>query len=300
MGSGSAPLLTASTALRLGRVSNLPTVWSNTLAGAALAGADVWQTATLVAAVALSFLYIGGMYLNDAFDREIDARERPTRPIPSGEATADTVFAAGFAMVLGGIACILPAAQLAGAGGEEAAVFSAILLSGVILAYDLHHKGNTYSPLIMGICRVLAYGTAALTLAGQADSALVAATATAFSYLIGLTYAAKHEMRASFGSLWPLACLAAPLPYGIALLAAGAGWVAAIALAGLTAWVFAALRLLQRRQSCDTPRAVTALIAGISLLDALFLVGCGELMAATAALGCFGGTLVLQRWISGT
>ena len=29
------------TALRLGRVSNLPTVWSNTLAGAVLAGASV-------------------------------------------------------------------------------------------------------------------------------------------------------------------------------------------------------------------------------------------------------------------
>ena len=32
--------------------------------------------------------YIGGMYLNDAFDRDIDARERPERPIPSGHVGA--------------------------------------------------------------------------------------------------------------------------------------------------------------------------------------------------------------------
>ena len=72
-------------ALRLGRVSNLPTVWTNTLAGIVLAGGRIERCPhRCPLLVALSLFYIAGMYLNDAFDAGIDARERPERPIPVG------------------------------------------------------------------------------------------------------------------------------------------------------------------------------------------------------------------------
>ena len=48
-------------ALRLGRVSNLPTVWTNTLAGIALAGGSVVDRRTLSLIVALSLFYVAGM-----------------------------------------------------------------------------------------------------------------------------------------------------------------------------------------------------------------------------------------------
>ena len=35
-----------------------------------------------------SLLYLAGMVLNDYFDRDQDARERPLRPIPSGRVSA--------------------------------------------------------------------------------------------------------------------------------------------------------------------------------------------------------------------
>ena len=54
--------------LRLGRVSNLPTVWSNVLTGLALVGALQPDASLLVLVLALSLFYVGGMYLNDAFD----------------------------------------------------------------------------------------------------------------------------------------------------------------------------------------------------------------------------------------
>ena len=57
--------------------------------------------------VALSLFYVGGMYLNDAFDAGIDAVERPERPIPSGQVSAETVFAAGFGMLALGLAVLL-------------------------------------------------------------------------------------------------------------------------------------------------------------------------------------------------
>ena len=72
------------TAFRLGRVSNLPTVWSNVLGAMSLAAMTVPIREAAFTALAMSLLYVGGMYLNDAFDRDIDARERPERPIPSG------------------------------------------------------------------------------------------------------------------------------------------------------------------------------------------------------------------------
>src|ERR1700733_16333044 len=95
-----APLL-AITLLTLGRVSNLPTVWTNVLAGAVLSGGD-WRNWRLgLMLVAMSLFYVGGMYLNDYFDRTIDARERPERPIPSGEISAGGGATIGF-FFLGG------------------------------------------------------------------------------------------------------------------------------------------------------------------------------------------------------
>ena len=290
-----------SVALRLGRVSNLPTVWTNGLAGAALAGADPWQTATPVLLLALSLFYVGGMYLNDAFDCGVDARDRPTRPIPAGEAKADTVFATGFAMILAGVALAVAAARLAGAGGGEAAALAAAALGALILAYNRWHKGNPLGPLLMGGCRALAYITAGLALAGAVPAALLAAVPVALGYLIGLTYIAKQETLGHVRNLWPLLFLAAPLPYGVALLAQEmGGWPTALLLAVLLGWILRALALLRRRSPGDIPRAVVSLIAGIALLDALFLAASSQPAAALLAVICFGATLFLQRWVSGT
>ena len=79
--------------LRLGRVSNLPTVWSNVLATLALSGALSFSPRTFALWGVFSLYYVGGMYLNDAFDRRIDAVMRPDRPIPSGQVSAGVVFA---------------------------------------------------------------------------------------------------------------------------------------------------------------------------------------------------------------
>lgn len=240
------------------------------------------------------------MYLNDAFDREIDARERPSRPIPAGQVAANTVFAAGFAMILAGLVAILPAARLAGAGTGGGAMAAGTALGGAILVYDWRHKGNALSPLLMGACRVLAYLTAAVAVAGAAPSVLLLAAGVAFSYLIGLTYIAKQETLGQVRNLWPLLFLAAPLPYGLGLLAAGGGWPVGALLLALLAWIAMALGLLWRRRAGDIPRAVVRLIAGIALLDALFLAASGEMAAVVLALACFAATLALQRWISGT
>src|SRR5262249_61685549 len=88
--------------LTLGRVSNLPTVWTNVLTGAVLAGGAWHDGRTGIVLVAMSLFYVGGMYLNDYFDRGIDARERPGRPIPAGDVAADLVAIVGLGLLAAG------------------------------------------------------------------------------------------------------------------------------------------------------------------------------------------------------
>ena len=283
--------------LLLGRVSNLPTVWTNTLAGATLAGAAVAPGRVILLAAAFSLLYTGGMYLNDAFDREVDARERPERPIPSGRARAGSVFAIGFGLLGMGILTVA-AAALGLPGGGLGAVASGALLAGVITAYDAWHKANPLSPVVMGLCRVLVYLTAALAVASAIGPAVWGGGAVLLSYLIGLTYVAKQENLTEVRHLWPLAFLGAPFLYAWrSLLDAGAGAILYLAFLG---WVVFAVSLLVRPRRRDIRRAVVSLIAGISLLDALLIAGAGEPARALWAVAGFALTLAFQRWVPGT
>ena len=66
--------------LVLGRVSNLPTVWSNCLAGWLLGGGGNSALKFAALCAGTTCLYIGGMFLNDAFDADFDRQHRQERP----------------------------------------------------------------------------------------------------------------------------------------------------------------------------------------------------------------------------
>jgi 4-hydroxybenzoate polyprenyltransferase len=141
--------------LEIMRVSNAPTVLSNAFAGAvlgSLAGGrapfDALDARAPVVAAPL-LCYVGGMILNDAFDAAIDARERPSRPIPSGRIPRTHAFAAGFALLAAAIA-------LAAATGSAAAVLLTAVLAALVVAYDLVHAATAASVLLLAACRALA------------------------------------------------------------------------------------------------------------------------------------------------
>lgn len=302
MGVGTAVLIRPRAALILGRVSNLPTVLSNAMAGIALAGVGIMDGmaggdvlgGVARAAVVLALFYVGGMYLNDAFDAKIDARERPARPIPRGDATRSAVFAAGFALIALGVA-------LAALSGPEAGLCGG-LLAGAILLYDVLHKRTAAAPAIMGLCRLLSYATAAAIAGGGALAPwMLLGAGGLYCHVVGLTFAARQEAYDRLDTAWPLAVLAVPL--------AGALWVALgnpaalalwAALAAATGW---ALHRLFRRAPGDVPRAVAVLIAAIALYDAVLIAAAGSgadaPLALVAAL-CFPLTLALQKVIPGT
>src|SRR5450631_1665243 len=92
--------------LLLARFSNLPTVWTNVLAGTIASGAAFGEADAARIALAVSLLYTAGMFLNDAFDREFDARARPGRPIPAGDVTAREAFLTGWMLLAAGLLLI--------------------------------------------------------------------------------------------------------------------------------------------------------------------------------------------------
>ncbi|MDH4172405.1 MAG: UbiA family prenyltransferase [Betaproteobacteria bacterium] len=277
-------------ALRLGRVSNLPTVWTNVLAGVVLAGAGGFGAELALLLAAFTLFYTGGMFLNDAFDAGVDARERPERPIPAGAVGAREVFAWGFGQMAAGVALL--------AVIGVAPALAGLTLAAAITYYDWNHKTNPLSPVVMGLCRVFIYLGAGLAYTLALPDALWIGAALLLCYLIGLTYVAKQENLARVENLWPLLFLAAPAAYG-AWLAAAHFAVAPFWLL-FTGWMLVALWFLRRRRKGDIPRAVVSLIAGISLLDALLIAGAGSPALAVLALAGFGVTLFFQRYISGT
>ena len=277
--------------LELGRVSNLPTVWSNVLAGMVLAGGLLATVPLVVVLVAASLMYVGGMFLNDAFDAEIDARERPERPIPSGRVSRRAVYAMGFGQLGLGVLLLMTVALKAALVG--------VLLAGAIVLYDAWHKGNVLSPVVMGLCRVLVYAVAGFAAVGSPDPALFWGAVALLAYLIGLTYVAKQENLGEIGNLWPLAFLAWPFLFAFPALAAGV--VPALLYLGLALWVAFALSFVFRRdEQRSVPRTVISLIAGISLLDALLIAWAGAPGLAFLAIACFGITMGGQQWIKGT
>lgn len=283
--------------LKLGRVSNLPTVWTNVLAGVVLAGGRPEPRLLILLWTALSFLYVGGMLLNDAFDHELDARERPERPIPSGQIGAAEVYALGYAMLAAGILLLGAEAFLFGGRRSWAPVGAGAILAGAIVLYDAWHKGNPLSPLLMGLCRMLVYAIAALAVTPRLDAAVIGAALVLLAYLIGLTAVAKQENLKKPGNLWPLPFLFAPFVYSARMVAgsnAGAAFYA-----GFLAWVLSAISLLVGKKK-EIGRAVVRFIAGISLLDALFIAGTGQLAAALVAALGFATTLAAQRYVKGT
>ena len=215
--------------LLLSRVSNLPTVWSNVLAGTMTASLapDWWPT--LMVAVAVSLFYTGGMFMNDAFDASIDRAERPERPIPAGNVGRREVFALGGGLLAGGL-LLLPR--------DRSAWLFGFALVAAILLYDFRHKGVRYAPLVMGVCRGLVYCVAAAA-AGSVTVAALAGAAVMTSYVSGLTVVAK---RAGSRARWLVPALIAAISlvdavviatvsssYGLALLAA-AGFPLTLAL----------------------------------------------------------------------
>ncbi len=171
--------------LLLARVSNLPTVWTNVLAGSLLAGVALNVRATLVVAAAMSLIYCAGMWMNDACDAGSDARARGDRPIPNGDVTVTEVWAGTVVLAALGMATLWIS------GANPSARPWAVVLLAFIAYYNIRHKGDPLGPLAMGVCRGLLYVVAASAAASIVPTVAWFGAAANVVYVLGLTLVGK-------------------------------------------------------------------------------------------------------------
>ena len=183
------------------------------------------------------------------------SRERPSWPIPAGLVAANTVFAAGFGMLLAGITIAMLAVVMIGPDAVWRPVLASIALAGAIVFYDWNHKDNALSPFFMGLCRALAYLTAGYAAASAPEVGLFAAALISLCYLIGLTYIAKQEAHDRSAICGP--CSSRRLRSSTALTQiTHAPAAVSVVAAALIVWIGQALSDFETPRTGDVPRAV--------------------------------------------
>jgi hypothetical protein len=273
--------------LQMARVSNTPTTVSNTVAGAVLVSTAAAAGTVAVVAIAIALFYTAGMILNDVLDLEIDRRERPERPLPSGHVSRGAAVAAVVGLFVAG------EVLLAVEGYEPA--LAGLGLIALIVLYDAWHKGNALSPLLMAACRAIVYVVAGLAVAGALNAELWGAAALLLVYVVGLTQVAKAE-GSGIAARWPVLAVLAPAAYWAKELP---DLAVALLLAAFLLWAGYALWLVLARRRIGA--GVVRLIGGIAIYDALAVAGAGGSAAALAVcLGAFVATIALQTKIAGT
>ena len=134
------------------RPANLVTAVADVLAGLSLAalagGFSPLSTNQPIWLLLLSTvgLYGGGVVLNDVFDAELDAVERPERAIPSGRVTLRQASTLGIGLLALGIGLAFFYSHETGA--------LAALIAGLAVFYDRFGKHMSwFGPINMGLCR---------------------------------------------------------------------------------------------------------------------------------------------------
>lgn len=283
--------------VELVRVPNLFTAPPDVVLGAAIAGAlgGEFSLAALGGlAVASMLLYAGGTSLNDVFDAEKDAVERPTRPIPSGRVSRSTAAGLGVCLLCGGVLLALLSA------GVDAAVVAAAIAGGIAL-YDGLLKGTLPGNLTMGAIRGLNVWlgtTVAIGAISVSGWALVVPVVLG-SYIAAVTYLADHETAGSNRTrvrvlVVGLAVAALTAPLVLTTAAVGTTRLAGGILLGtvFVAWTGPALRRAYREpKPSHVGPLIGTCVLGVVLLDAAFaaVYGLGwSLLAASFFLPALG------------
>ena len=276
--------------LVLGRVSNLPTVWSNCLAAWLLGGGGTGVRFAVLCAGA-TLLYTGGMFLNDAFDQAFDRQYRPERPIVCGQITAKWVWILGGIWLFLGTLCI-------GVLGGLSGVLALVLVAAIVL-YDAVHKRTTMGPFLMAGCRFLLYLVAGSAAQGIIGRGVWWAAAALGVYIVGLSFLARGESTGANAMRWPTLFLFAPILIGLAG-TAKLGPPTLIAAAGQGIWTLWCLWGRPKSKRYFFRNEIAGLLAGIVLVDWLAAAPQIPPEYALVFVGLFLGALFFQRFAPAT
>ena len=284
--------------LALVRPPNVFTAVADSLAGLVLArrAGPVLGDPGLWCLAASACLYLGGIALNDYFDRAVDAVERPERPIPSGSVPPAVAAGVGAALLAAGI--VLAAL----AGGPATAVAAVLALA--ILLYDAVLKGTGAGFLNMGVCRGLNFYMPMSLAMKSVPTFCLFAPVLLTAYISVLTYLAHQEVggntleRARRG-VTAMAVVALLMAVAIASWPATlVGWAFLAVLVARGAALFAPL--WTEAGGPTTGGAISGGILMIPLFDATFVATAGEASWAFAVASLALPAMALRRMYSPT
>lgn len=178
--------------LLLIRAPNLFTVPSNILSGyfatTLIGDADITQLLLLI--FSSIFLYVAGIILNDYFDINVDRKERPNRPLASGQITKRSALLIATSSIVAGNV-------LSWSVSWNSFIIS-FCLTIVIFIYNYWLKRNRAgNPLTMGSARflnVLLGGSSALGLVTKMDLTLVFVGYCLFLYTAAISLLSLKEV----------------------------------------------------------------------------------------------------------
>lgn len=277
----------------LSRLSNLPTIWSNCLAGWLLGGGgDVGVLLNLCFGV--SCIYIAAMFMNDICDIDYDSIYRPERPIPAGILKEQTVWIITVALFALGL--------ISTSHISKNVMFLSGLLLLLVLIYNLTHKIIKFSTLVVGLCRLILYLLGA-SIAARGFSGLVLWSAVVLClYIWGISWIARYESRPEIASQWGVVFLFCPI--GLALVVNDGeyrtrGLICAFF---VFLWIFSSIRRLNFEDKEIIKKSVSQLLAGIILIDLLAVIGVSTTLATYIIIfpALFILALILQKFIPAT
>ncbi len=178
--------------LRLMRPPNVFTAFADSMAGLLVVRSFGVEISDSFMALILSSgcLYLAGIVLNDVFDREVDAVERPQRPIPSGDVSLRFAVSLGTGLLATGLVLAFWVSTTSGVVG--------VALAGAILAYDGALKHTNAGPFAMGGCRLLNFTlglSPMIALGGHMPWQVWFGPVLLGCYIVALTYIARDEVQ---------------------------------------------------------------------------------------------------------
>jgi len=243
-----------------------------TVPGAALSGrpANIGLAASVC-------LYWAGMALNDYADRELDAVERPERPIPSGRARPSTALVLATGLTAAGLGLV------ALAGGRKA-LGVAVPLAATVWAYDLALQDTPLGPVGTAAARALD-----VLLGADEVGRAVPAALTVGAHTLAITVLSRSEVSGAT-PLLPATTAAATGVLGLVAMKVGASHpVLGGALLGGCSVTVGSAHLAAARDPVprQVRRAVGAGIHGLIPLQAGLIARAGRWRTALAVAALF-------------
>lgn len=293
--------------LKLVRPPNVFTAFADAIAGlliARAAGVDIAGSECLLI-LASGCLYLAGIVFNDIFDRDIDAQERPERPIPSGAVSLRLASALGTGLIGVGLG-------LAWSVSTESGLIGVALIA-AIFAYDGFSKHHAIGPVNMGLCRSLNFllGLSPMLAAGGTWAELPLTGPIVLGlYVCCLTYIARDEVQGNSVQRARRGLIAMAAVAGLSLVAVvwcphapksvwAWPWIVAVLVMAYRNWspLWAEEAATSGR---TTGRAIGGGILLIPIIDAAISATMGEPFWALAVAGLAVPAVILKSWFSPT